>query len=63
MNMFEKILFAILFVIALVVTFDFVVYVIKSAPKTSYFSKRTWYVGLFALMALVFWYINEMKFC
>lgn len=46
MNKIEMIIFAIISVIALLVTFDFTVYVISSAPRSSYFTKRHTYFRL-----------------
>lgn len=59
--MFEHPLYAILFSIATVIAaltgFDFVVYVIKSAPKSSYFSKAVWGLGLTCAIGLIFYYV------
>jgi len=62
MNKLELIIFSILAVISALVAFDFIVYIFKSAPKLSYFSKRMWKIGLASSMALVYWYMNGMKF-
>lgn len=62
MNYIEKIILAIIFVITILVSFDFIIYVLKSAPKQSYFSKLFWRLGFLSLIILVYWYINNMKF-
>ncbi len=62
MNKSELIAFAILFTVSAAVTIDFLVFTIKSGAKSSYFSKLTWRIGFLATMALVYWYMNGMKF-
>lgn len=62
MNKFELIIFSILAVISALVAFDFIVYIFKSAPKSSYLTKKMWKIGLVSAMALVYWYMNGMKF-
>ena len=62
MNKFELIIFAILAVISTLVAFDFVVYILKSAPRSSYFAKRIWTLGMLTTMILLYWYMNGMRF-
>lgn len=62
MNKYEIIIFAILSVISAMTAFDWVVYVLRPAPKMAYFRKRTWLLGILTTMALVYWYMNGMKF-
>ena len=62
MNKIELIVFSIIAVIATAVSFDFVIYILKSAPKSAYFYKRTWAIGFLCIIALVYWYLNGMKF-
>ncbi len=62
MTKLELITFAICSVVTTVTGFDFIVFVLKSAPKTSYFSKLTWRIGLLTTVALVYWYMNNMRF-
>lgn len=62
MHNLELILLAIIVVVNIIVGFDFIVYVIKNAPKSSIFSKRIWKIGLFCFILLVYWYLNNMKF-
>lgn len=58
----EIIILAILIVLSAITGFDFIVYVLKSAPKSSYFTKRMWIFGFLSTIALVYWYLNGMKF-
>lgn len=37
-------------------------FVLKPAPKQAYFGKRTWILALLATIAIVYWYMNGMKF-
>lgn len=63
MNKIELIIFAVLaVVISALVAFDFITYVLKSSPKSSYLTKRMWSLGLLTTMALVYWYMNGMRF-
>lgn len=62
MNKIEMIIFAVLAVLSATTAFDWIAFVLKPAPKTAYFKKRTWLLGLLSTMALVYWYINGMKF-
>lgn len=62
MNKIELIIFAIVSVISIMTIFDFIVYVLKSAPKRAYFNKLHWVIGLITTMALVYWYMNGMRF-
>ena len=55
MDKIELIIFAVLFVISALVAFDFITYVLKSSPKSSYLTKRMWLLGLLTTMALVYW--------
>ena len=54
MNKIELIIFSVLAVISALVAFDFITYVLKSSPKSSYLTKRMWLLGLFTTMALVY---------
>jgi len=62
MNKIETIVFALISVFTTAVAFDFIVFVLKSGAKASYFSKLSWRIGLLTASALVYWYINGMKF-
>ncbi len=62
MTKLELITFAICSVITAATGLDFIVYVLKNAPKISYFSKLTWRIGLITTIALVYWYMNNMRF-
>jgi len=62
MNRFELIIIAVLVVISAVTIFDWTVYVIKNAPKAAQLPKYMWSIGLLSLIALVYWYMNGMKF-
>lgn len=62
MNKIELIIFSVLSVISALVAFDFIAYVLKSSPKSSYLTKRMWSLGLLTTMALVYWYMNGMRF-
>ncbi len=62
MNKFELIIFSIMAVVAVITTFDFVVFVIKPAPCRAYFRKPIWFIGLICIMGLVYWYMNGMRF-
>lgn len=62
MSKIEMIIFAVLAVLSVATAFDWVAFVLKPAPKVAYFKKRTWILGLLATMALVYWYMNGMKF-
>jgi len=62
MDKIGLIIFAALFTFVTAVAFDFVVFVLKSAPKQAYFSRRLWKLALLAAIALVYWYMNGMKF-
>ena len=62
MNKFELIIFSALVVIAVMVVFDFITYIIRSAPKKAIFSQITWFIGLLCTMALIYWYMNGRKF-
>ena len=62
MNKIELIAFSILAVISAMTAFDFITYVLKTAPKSSYLTKRVWSFGTICIMALVYWYMNGMRF-
>lgn len=62
MNKFEMIIFALTAVWSIAIVFDFTVYLLKTGAKQSYFSKISWRIGFLTLSALVYWYINGMKF-
>jgi hypothetical protein len=62
MNKIELIIFAVLSVISALVAFDFITYVLKSSPKSSYLTKIMWLLGLLTTMALVYWYMNGKRF-
>ena len=62
MKKIEMIIFAVVFVIFTINAFDFIIYVIKSAPKSAYLSKISWKVGLICMVVLVYWFVNGYKF-
>lgn len=62
MNKIELIAFSILAVISAMTAFDFVTYVLKPSPKSSYLTKRFLSFGTICIMALVYWYMNGMRF-
>ncbi len=62
MNKTELIIFAITFVISAAVIADFLIFNIKSGARTAYFSKVTWRIGFLTTIALVYWYMNGMRF-
>jgi hypothetical protein len=62
MNKIEMIVFAFIAVYTTIIGFDFMVFIIKSAPKQSLFSLRFWRFGLLTASLLVYWYLNGMKF-
>jgi hypothetical protein len=62
MSKTEIIIFAILAVISAMTAFDWITFVVKSAPKQAYFTKRIWLLGILTTIALVYWYMNGMKF-
>lgn len=62
MSKIELITFSILAVISVITAFDFITYVLKSPPKSSYLTKRFWTFGTICTMALVYWFMNGMRF-
>lgn len=62
MQKFELIIFAIVAVISAATSFDFVIFILKSAPKSSYFSKNKWILGMLCTMIVVYWFLNGYKF-
>jgi hypothetical protein len=62
MNKIELIAFSILAVISAMTAFDFITYVLKHSPKSSSLTKRFWSFGTICIMALVYWYMNGMRF-
>jgi len=58
----EIAIIAICAVYAVITVFDFSVYTIKSAPKSSSLTKTTWKIGAVCIVALVYWYLNGQKF-
>jgi hypothetical protein len=57
----QFIIMAIGFTIAGVTGFDFIAYVLKPAPKRSYFSKPVWLMGLMCLALSIYWFMNGQK--
>jgi NO-binding membrane sensor protein with MHYT domain len=62
MNKIELIAFSILAVISAITAFDFITYVLKASPKSSYLTKRFWIFGTICIMGVVYWYMNGMRF-
>lgn len=62
MRTIELITFSVLAVISVMVIVDYLVYTFKSAPKTSVLKMRVWRLGMICIMALVYWFMNGMKF-
>jgi hypothetical protein len=62
MNKTELIWFSICVVLAVITSFDFIVYTLKSAPKQSILYRWVWMLGLGAITALVYWFMNGYKF-
>lgn len=59
---YELLIVAALLTLSVVLVFDFIVYVLRPAPKVSYFSKIYWRIAFFAIIALVYYVLNGMKF-
>lgn len=62
MNKIELIIFSVMTVISALTLFDFMTYVLKSAPKSSYFTRSMWRLGFLTTICIVYWYMNGMKF-
>lgn len=62
MEKIQLIIFAVLAVFASAMSLDYIIYLVKSAPKTACFSTRKWTVGMLCAMAVVYWYMNGGKF-
>ncbi len=62
MNKIELIAFSITFVISAAVITDFLIYNIKTGARSTYFTNHVWRFGFLTTMALVYWYMNGMKF-
>jgi len=58
----EKIILAILATYSGLTMFDWIIYMLKSAPKVSYFNSLTIRIGFIFLAVLVYWFINGCKF-
>jgi hypothetical protein len=58
----EKIILAILATYSALTMFDWIIYMLKSAPKVSYFNSFTIRIGFAFVAVLVYWFINGCKF-
>lgn len=62
MEQIQLLIFSVLIVFAAAVAFDFIIFQLKSTPKRSHFTLRTWYFGLTAMMLVTYWFMNGSKF-
>jgi len=62
MNKYEIVALAICIAMTTVSGFDFIIYAVKSAPKKAMFKTTFWKLSFLCLCALIYWYINGMRF-
>jgi len=62
MGVIETIIFSIIFVTTFLVGFDFANFNLKIGARQAYFTKGVWRIGFICAIALVYWYMNGMKF-
>lgn len=60
--MSTKLILTIAILFAVPTNIDFLIYAVKSAPKTSMLSKWFWLLGFIGNGIILYWYLNGMKF-
>lgn len=58
----EKLFFSIALVSSILSIFDFVLYAVRSAPKKAFLSRLFWKFGFICTIAVLYYFMNGMKF-
>lgn len=58
----NSIILTIAILFAIPTDFDFLIYALRSAPKSSMLSRWFWFLGFIGNGVILYWYLNGMKF-
>jgi hypothetical protein len=62
METFQKAFIAVFILYTIVVGLDYIVYLFKSAPKTSIFTVNQWRVCFVSAAVVLYWIVNGFNF-